>query len=206
MTECIIPVIRDPTDNKYVPGDVGQVSPHMQMKIVDLQTGKSLPAGQAGEICFRGPSVFKGYINNEEATANAKDKDGWLHTGDVGHYNQDGHLFITDRIKEVIKYRHFSVFPTEIETCLSEHDAIAGAVVIGVKHKVDGECVRAYIELKKGKQVTEDDIHKYMKERMGEQKQIRAGVVFVDSMPRTVVGKLDRQYFKKLTKDEILGL
>ena len=204
MTECMFPVIRNPDDNKYVPGDVGQVAPHMQMKIIDLQTGKSLPAGKDGEICLRGPLMFKGYLNNEEATARTIDKDGWLHTGDVGHYNEDGHLFITDRIKEMIKFRYFSVFPAEIEACLLEHDGIAGVVVIGVKHKVDGECIRAYIELKKGREVSENDIHKYMRERMGDQKQLRAGVVFVEEIPRTAIGKPDRQHFKKMVKDEII--
>jgi len=203
MSESIRSVISIPT-RQWIPGDSGQLSPNMEMKIIDLQTGKSLGPNQDGEVCLRGPLMFKGYLNNDEATAKTIDKDGWLHTGDVGHYNQDEHIFITDRINKIIKFRNFSVYPAEIEACLAEHDGIAEAIVIGVKHILDGEYPRAYIKLKEGKQVSESDIHEYMKERMGDQKQLRAGVVFVDSIPRTVIGKVDRQHFKKQVKDEII--
>lgn len=162
MTETLFSIINIPIA-KFVAGNVGRLSPHMEMKIVDLQTGKSLGPNQDGEIFLRGPFIFKGYLNNDEATSNTIDKEGWLHTGDVGHYNEEEHIFITDRIKEMIKFRHFSVFPAEIEAYLLEHEAIAEVVVIGVKHKVDGERPRGYIKVKEGKQLDAEEIHKYLK-------------------------------------------
>jgi len=157
--------IINPPSNTYIPGCVGQVSPGMELKIIDIQTKKSLPANQTGEICVRGPMMFKGYLNNPEATANTIDSDDWLHSGDVGHYNEDGNLFITDRIKEMIKYRMYTLFPVEVEACLLEHEAIAEAVVVGVKHKRDGEWPRAYVKLKDNqevKNISPEDIEKYV--------------------------------------------
>ena len=105
--------------------------PNTELRIVDPM-GKDLGVGEDGEVWVRGPQVMKGYLNNDAATKATIDDDGWLHTGDVGHVNEDGHLFVVDRLKELIKYKGFQVPPAELEALLLTHPAIADAAVIGV--------------------------------------------------------------------------
>lgn len=145
-------------------GSVGAVCPNAEMKIVSLETGEALPSGQQGEICFRGPTRFVGYLGNPEETRATIDSDGWYHSGDVGYYDESGELFIVDRIKEIIKYQHWSVFPSEIEDFLHRHPAIESVCVIGVKHATDGALPRAYIVLNSTHSQTKpDEIIQYVK-------------------------------------------
>lgn len=118
----------------------------------------------AGEICLRAPNCFIGYLNNAKATAETIDPEGWYRTGDVGYYDHKGCLFITDRIKELIKYKHWSVSPAEIEAFLQTHSDVLGACVIGVEHVTEGAHLRAYVQLREnvGKVVTEKEILKYV--------------------------------------------
>ena len=161
MTESMFSFISI-LEHHYPPGDLGELSPNMEMKVVDIESGDNLPENRHGEIWLRGPIMFKGYHNNENATKRTIDEDGWLHTGDFGHYDENGHLFITDQVTELIKFRIWFVFPTEIEACLLEHDAIAEVAVIGIKHIVDVEWPRAYVKLKQGKKISEEKIKKYV--------------------------------------------
>jgi len=147
----------------WEPGNLGSPLPNIEMKIVNIDTGKSLPAKEQGEICFRGPSCIVCYLNNEEATRAAIDSDGWYHSGDVGHYNEDGCLFLTDRLKELIKYKSWSVAPAEIETFLQTHPAIVAACVVGVKHATEGAHLRAFVQVSEGKTVTKEEIIQYVK-------------------------------------------
>ncbi|XP_017479626.1 PREDICTED: 4-coumarate--CoA ligase 1-like [Rhagoletis zephyria] len=188
----------------FQPGNLGQVMPNVEMKIVDLKTGKTLPANEHGEICFKGSPCFIGYLNDEEATRNTIDSEGFYHSGDIGFFNEDHCLFVTDRIKELIKYKIWSVIPAEIEEFLYRHKAVAGACVIGVRHSTDGNLVRAYVQLADGTEVAEQELIDFVKDNMGFQKQLRGGVRFVSELPRTGVGKVDRQYFKQLVKDELI--
>lgn len=188
----------------FQPGNLGQVIPNVEMKIVDLKTGKTLPANEHGEICFKGSPCFIGYLNDEEATRNTIDSEGFYHSGDIGFFNEDHCLFVTDRIKELIKYKIWSVIPAEIEEFLYRHKAVAGACVIGVRHSTDGNLVRAYVQLADGTEVTEQELIDFVKDNMGFQKQLRGGVRFVSELPRIGVGKVDRQYFKQLVKDELI--
>jgi len=180
------------------------VKPGMQMKIVDLHTGKSLPANQEGEICFRGPTIFWGYLDNEEATREVKDPDGWYHMGDVGYYDECDRLFVTDRIKEMIKYESYTIAPCEIENVLLKHEAVMAAVVVGVDHPRDVKWLRAYVELRKNKQATEQELKDFVAANLAPYKQLRAGVRFVDKMPLSELGKIERLYFRKLVKDEVI--
>ena len=141
-------------------GSVGPPSPYCEMKIIDLETGKNLPANCSGEICFRGPHLFIGYFHNEEATAKAIDSRGWYHTGDLGHYDERGNLYIIDRIKEMIKFRYWSIWPYEIEEYLLENPAIDSCCAVGVKHQTDGQWLRAYVVIRPGHQVTEQELIK----------------------------------------------
>ena len=118
----------------------------------------------------RGPQVMKGYLNNEAATKNTIDDDGWLHTGDIGHIDADGHLFIVDRLKELIKYKGFQVPPAELEALLLTHPQIADAAVIGVPDDEAGEIPAAYVVLKPGQEATAADIQR-LRRRAGRELQ-----------------------------------
>jgi acyl-CoA synthetase (AMP-forming)/AMP-acid ligase II len=149
-------------DTEYIPGNVGYVSRITELKIVDINTGQSLGPNIDGEIWLRGPQMFSGYLNNIEATKEAIDSDGWLHTGDIGHYDQNERLFITDRIKEMIKYRGFPISPVEIEQFLLTHESVAEVAVVGIKHEIENQWPRAYVKLKEGKSATEEELIKYV--------------------------------------------
>ncbi len=132
------------------------------MKIIALKTGQNLGPNIDGEICVKGPKMFSGYLNNIEATKETIDSDGWLHTGDIGHYDTNERIFITDRIKEMIKYRGWPVSPTEIEQFLLTHESVAEVAVVGVKHETESQWPRAYVKVKDGKCVTEEELKKYV--------------------------------------------
>ena len=119
----------------------------------------------------RGPQVMKGYLNNESATKSTIDDDGWLHTGDIGHIDADGHLFIVDRLKELIKYKGFQVPPAELEALLLTHPQIADAAVIGLPDDEAGEIPAAYVVLKQGQEATAADIQAL---RRGEGRELQA--------------------------------
>jgi 4-coumarate--CoA ligase len=129
---------------------------------VDTETGEALGPNQEGEICVRGPIVMKGYIGNEAATKETVDTDGWLHSGDVGYYDEDGFFFITDRKKELIKFKGLQVSPTELEKILLGHPDIQDAAVAPVPDEAAGELPRAYIIKRPGSAVTENDIAKFI--------------------------------------------
>ncbi len=129
---------------------------------MDTETGEALGPNQEGEICVRGPIVMKGYIGNEAATKETVDTDGWLHSGDVGYYDEDGFFFITDRKKELIKFKGLQVSPTELEKILLGHPDIQDAAVAPVPDEAAGELPRAYIIKRPGSAVTENDIAKFI--------------------------------------------
>lgn len=142
---------------------VGVPMPGVEMKIVDLADGASLPPGQQGEICFRGPMRFVGYLNNAKATRETIDEEGFYHSGDVGYYDECGRLYITDRIKELIKYKHWSIAPAEIETFLTTHQAVSAACVVGVSHATEGSHLRAYIKLTDNQTASEKELVEFVK-------------------------------------------
>lgn len=188
----------------YSPGKIGSPLPNVEMKIIDLSSGEALPMTEPGEVCFRGPNCFAGYLNNDEATGETIDSDGWYHSGDVGFYDQAGNLYITDRIKELCKYKHWTVAPAEVESFLQTHPAIAGVCVVGVKHRSEGQHLRAYVQLAENKSATEEEIVQYVKDNMGYQNRLNGGVRFVDEIPRLPMGKVNRVAFKLEVKNEIL--
>lgn len=133
------------------------------MKTIDLLSGEALPMNEPGEVCFRSPNCFAGYLNNDEATGERIDSDGWYHSGNVGFYDQAGNLYITDRIKELCKYKHWTVAPAEVESFLQTQPAIAGVCVVGVQHRSEGQHLRAYVQLAENKSATEEEIVQYVK-------------------------------------------
>ncbi|CAG2118662.1 unnamed protein product [Medioppia subpectinata] len=190
--------------SEYIAGNLGRPAKNTQIKIRDVTTGSSLGPDIDGEICVRGPKLFSGYLNNPLATSEAIDSEGWLRTGDIGHYDHKNRVFITDRLKELIKFGTKQVSPTEIELFLMTHKCVAAVAVVGVKHETQSQWVRAYVKVKDGMSVTEDELKQYVSDNLNDAKQLRAGVVFVDHIPRTTVGKVDRRYFKQLIANELI--
>jgi acyl-CoA synthetase (AMP-forming)/AMP-acid ligase II len=154
-----------------------------------------LGVDQDGEVWVRGPQVMKGYLNNESATKSTIDDDGWLHTGDIGHIDADGHLFIVDRLKELIKYKGFQVPPAELEALLLTHPQIADAAVIGLPDDEAGEIPAAYIVLKQGQDTTAADIQRFVADKVASYKQIRK-VTFIDAIPQSASGKILRRVLR----------
>jgi len=170
----------------------------MEYKIVDVATGKALPTGEEGEIVCRGPNVMAGYLNNPEATAECLDSDGWLRTGDVGLVDSDGYITITDRIKELIKYKGFQVPPAELEALLLTHEAVLDAAVISRAHDEAGEVPRAFVVLKPEiDDVSAADLVAWAAERSAPHKKLRGGVHFIDQIPKSAAGKILRRVIKE---------
>jgi acyl-CoA synthetase (AMP-forming)/AMP-acid ligase II len=147
---------------EFIPGNTGCVTRLTELKIIDVNTGQSLGPNIDGEICVRGLKMFSGYLNDIKATKEAIDSDGWLHTGDIGHYDQKERIFITDRLKEIIKFGTFPISPAEIEKFLLTHESVAEVAVVGVKHESETEWPRAYVKVKDGQSVTEEELKKFV--------------------------------------------
>jgi long-chain acyl-CoA synthetase len=144
-------------DAKRKPWSVGPPVPTVEVRIVDA-VGQPLPQGETGEVCIRGSIVMKGYWNKPEATAEAIDEDGWLHTGDIGHLDEEGYLSITDRKKDMIIRGGENIYCVEIENRLVEHPAIADAAIIGMPHPELGEEVKAVVQVEPGQTLTDDEV------------------------------------------------
>ncbi|MBI2382856.1 MAG: AMP-binding protein [Gammaproteobacteria bacterium] len=166
---------------------VGRPNPLIGVEILD-DAGSILPTGKTGEICVRGDLVMKGYYKAPDKTAEAI-RNGWLHTGDIGHLDAHGYLHITDRKKDMIISGGFNVYPSEVEQVLWSHPAIQDCAVIGVPHPDWGESVKAVVELNKGKQVSEEELIALCKDRLGSVKAPKS-VDFIDALPRSAVGKV----------------
>src|SRR2546429_488301 len=178
----------DPAKMKL--GSIGPPAPNTECKLVDPATGAELGPNHEGEVCVRGPQNMKGYLNNPEATARTIDKDGWLHTGDIGYADEDGHFYIVDRVKELIKYKGFQVAPAELEAILLTHPAVADAAVIPCADDEAGEVPKAFVVLKG--EATEDGIIDFISERVAPHKKVRM-VEFVSEIPKSLSGKILRR-------------
>ncbi|MFP1626384.1 4-coumarate--CoA ligase family protein [Streptomyces sp. 5K101] len=176
------------------PGAVGLLLPNTEMRILALDgSGEDAGAGEAGEIAIRGPQVMKGYLGRPEATAAMIDADGWVHTGDVGRVDEDGWLFVVDRVKELIKYKGFQVAPAELEALLLTHEAVADAAVIGVLDEDGNEVPKAYVVRQPdAERLTEDEVVAFVAERVAPYKKVRR-VEFVTGIPRAASGKILRR-------------
>ncbi|KAI0210845.1 4-coumarate--CoA ligase 1 [Lamellibrachia satsuma] len=176
----------------------GFVVPNTDYKVVDISTGENLGRGLEGEVCIRGPQIMKGYLNNEEATRKTV-KDGWLFTGDVGLADHDGHMVLTDRIKELIKFKGFQVAPAELEALLVTHPAVADSAVIGQRDERAGEVPRGYVVLKPNLHVSEEELLKFIAEQVAPYKQLRGGIEFRKEIPKSASGKI----LRRILRDEL---
>ena len=163
MTEYgALTICPDMDSPNYIPGNLGRPAHNTEIKIIDVNTGQSLGPDMDGEICVRGPKLFSGYLNNPEATREAIDSEGWFHTGDIGHYDSNTRVYITDRLKELIKWGTKQISPTELELFLLRHEAVEGVAVVGVKHKTQNQWPRAYVKCAHNKSVTEEELKKFV--------------------------------------------
>jgi acyl-CoA synthetase (AMP-forming)/AMP-acid ligase II len=179
----------------FKPGTCGVTVPNAECRIVSPETGEDQPVGGEGELWVRGPMVMAGYLNNPEATAVTVDVDGWLHTGDVGVIDTDGHLTIVDRVKELIKFKGFQVAPAELEALLLTHPAVADAAVIGVPDEEAGEIPKAFVVLKPGQEVTKSDITEFTRGHVATYKVIHH-VEFAEAIPKSASGKILRRLLR----------
>ena len=183
---------------------VGYAFPHIQCKIIDLETGEELPDGKDGEFCSRGYNTMKGYYKMPDATANAIDTDGWLHSGDIARRNTDGTFVITGRLKDMIIRGGENIYPKEIEEFIYTHPAVRDVQVIGVPDAKYGEAVMACIILKEKGSVTEKEMTAYISEHMARHK-VPQYIEFVDSFPMNAAGKV-LKYRMREEATERLGL
>lgn len=190
--------------NKTI-GSVGRLFPNMTAKYMSPEESE-VPAGEVGELWMKGPNIFKGYHNNPEGTKNALTEDGYFKTGDVGYQDQDGNFYITDRVKELIKYKGFQVPPAELEGLLLSHPKINDVAVVGIYSEDQAtEVPRAYIVPApgvEGGRKTEEDIVAWLRAKVASHKRLRGGVRFVDEIPKSASGKILRRVLKLRAQEE----
>ena len=174
------------------PGSVGVCVPNTECKLVSVETGEESGAGERGEICVRGPQVMKGYLNCPEATARTLDAEGWLHTGDIGYADEDGHFYVVDRAKELIKYKGFQVPPAELEALLLTHPSVADVAVIPSPDEEAGEVPKAFVVLKENHTATAEELIAHVSSHVAPHKKIRC-VEFTDQIPKSPSGKILRR-------------
>ena len=188
----------DPAQVKF--GSVGIPAPNTECKIIDLETGEALGPNKEGEVCVRGPQIMKGYLNRPEATAATVDAERWLHTGDIGYADDDGHFFIVDRAKELIKYKGFQVPPAELEALLLTHACVADAAVIPVPDDEAGEVPKAFVVLKGA--ATAAELMSFVAARVAPHKKIRR-IEFIDKIPKSPSGKILRRVLVQTERERM---
>ncbi len=182
-------------------GSIGLPLPGTEAKIVDLETGeKTLKQGETGELAVKGPQVMKGYWQNSEETAMVL-RDGWLLTGDIARVDQDGYFYITDRKKDLIKYKDYSVYPRELEDVLYEHPAVKLCAVVGKKDPLAGEVPRAFIVLKEGTAASAEEIMAFVNDKVAPYKAIRE-VEFRKELLISSAGKVLKRVLQEESKDD----
>ncbi|KAL0743015.1 hypothetical protein Bca4012_084528 [Brassica carinata] len=176
-------------------GSCGTVIRNAEMKVVDTISGVSLPRNKPGEICIRGDQLMTGYLNDPEATARTIDKDGWLHTGDIGFVDEDDEIFIVDRLKELIKFKGYQVAPAELEALLISHPYIEDAAVVAMTDEVANEVPVAFVVKSEGYHITEEDVKNFVNKQVVHYKRIKM-VFFVKAIPKSASGKLLRKVLR----------
>jgi fatty-acyl-CoA synthase len=183
---------------------IGRVQPHMEVKLVDPM-GRTVPCGAQGEICFRGYMVMRGYWNGAAQTAETIDAAHWLHSGDLGTMDEDGYISITGRSKDMVIRGGENIYPREIEEFLFQHPAVADVQVFGVPDNRYGEELCAWIRLKPGAALEEEDIRAFCRDRITHFK-IPRRVRFVDAFPMTVTGKVQKYVMREMMAAELAAM
>jgi fatty-acyl-CoA synthase len=205
MTEaspiCNMTMMDDPLDARV--NTVGRVLPHQEQKIIDPATGRVLARGEAGELCYRGHHIMRGYYNNPEGTQAAIDGSGWLHSGDLAVMDEEGYVKITGRLKDMICRGGEKIFPREVEEFLFTHPQIAEAYIIGVPDAYYGEQVMAWIKLKDGAVLTAEKVREFCRGQVMDYK-IPKHVKFVTEFPTTVTGKVQKFRMREISAAEMV--
>ena len=190
-----------PWGGEVKPGTVGVPLPDTDVKIVDMDSeSKEMPIGEEGEIAIKGPQVMQGYYKKPEETEKVL-KDGWFFTGDVGKFDEDGYLSIVDRKKDLIIAGGYNIYPMEIDDILFDHPKILEACAVGVPDSYRGETVKAFIVLKEGETMTEQEVVSYCKERLAAYK-VPKQVTFIDELPKSAVGKILRRTLRDMEEEK----
>jgi fatty-acyl-CoA synthase len=193
-------LLDDPLDKRV--STVGRVHPHVEIKIIDPESGRIVPHGTPGELCTRGYSVMLGYWNNDAATRDAIDDAGWMHTGDLATMDAEGYVNIVGRIKDMIIRGGENVYPREIEEYLLTHPDVVDAQVIGVPSEKYGEEVMAWVRVRPNAEVTADALEQFCSGRIAKYK-IPAYWRFVDTFPMTVTGKVQKYRMREMAIAEL---
>ena len=167
----------------------------IEMKIID-QDGKDLPPGEVGEIVARGPRVMSGYWKDEEKTEKTIDKDGWVHTGDMGYMDEDGYFFLAGRATDIIIRAGENISPEEVEAVLHSHPKVDETAVIGIPDEEWGEVPMAVVVIKEGEEATADELMEYCRANLSSFKRPRS-VVFTDELPRNPMGKVLKRVLRE---------
>lgn len=192
LTESMMAGVFVPIHGKYKEGSVGLAIPDVDLRIVDVETGKTdLSSGEVGEILIKAKQLMLGYWNKPQETAETI-IDGWLHTGDMGYLDEDGYLFIVDRKKDVIKPSGFQVWPREVEEVIASHPAVAEVGVAGIMDEYQGESVKAWVVVRENHNLTEEEILSHCQDSLAKYK-IPKYVEFRDVLPKSTVGKVLRR-------------
>ncbi|XP_011879391.1 PREDICTED: uncharacterized protein LOC105568371 [Vollenhovia emeryi] len=179
-------------------GSVGFVAPNVQIKVVDVETGKVLGANQNGELRCKSPCVMNGYYKRPEETKQAFDSDGWLCTGDIGYYDDDGNVFIVDRISEFLLFYGINISTAEIEYVLEFHPALSQVAVIGIPHETAGEYPMAVVSCIPGKTATEEELNDLVAKNLPAYCELKGGIKFLDKLPRTATGKIAKKQLRNM--------
>lgn len=190
---CCAPLLEDPSKTRSM--SIGQPIPGTDLRFVDVDSGEVVPLGQRGELQVKGPQVMQGYFDDPEATA-AAFQDGWLRTGDVGYMDEEGFVFLVDRIKDLIICSGFNVYPRTIEEAIAHHPAVDENNVIGVPDEYRGEAPVAFVKLKEGATATQSEIKAFLEERLSKIEMPRE-IIFRDSLPKTLIGKLSKKELRE---------
>jgi len=189
-------VTANPVHGTKKANSIGMPLPKTDVRIVNLEfPDRECPIRVEGEICLRGPQVMKAYWNNQAETDKVMDKDGFFHTGDVGYMDEQGYIFIVDRIKDMINASGLKVFPRKVEEAILQHPDVSETIVAGVPDEYRGENVKAYIVFKEGKEVSKEDMTKFLKDKLASYEMPKV-FEYRDSLPKTMIGKPDRKALK----------
>lgn len=197
MTETTPIATATPWGGQIKPGTVGVPVPSTDIKIVDTETGeKELETGETGEVIIKGPQNMMGYYKKPEETAKTL-KDGWVFTGDIGHFDNDGYLTIVDRKKDMVIAAGYNIYPVEVDNVLFDHPKILEACTVGVPDPYRGETIKAFIVVREGETLTGEEVIDYCKQRLAAYKVPRQ-IEFMDELPKTAVGKILRRELRDM--------
>jgi acyl-CoA synthetase (AMP-forming)/AMP-acid ligase II len=206
MTEATCAIAVDSNDRaKRKFGSCGRLLSGCEARVVDVNSKTELGLGETGEIWLRGPQIMKGYWNQPAANAETLMDDGWMRTGDLGYFDSGGHVFLVDRLKELIKYNALQVAPAELEDVIQSHPAVLDAAVVGAPDEAAGEVPMAFVVLRDSATLDAGELMQYVATRVAPHKKVRA-VEFVDQIPKSPTGKILRRVLKERVRARQAGV